>query len=798
MRRQPRIRIFYAPLAAILAGLAAILAGLAANPASAQDEADAQELEEIEVIGITPLPGSGLPAEKFPANVQVQDGEDIRESQASFFTEYLNNNLGSVHVTDATTNPLQQDILYRGFEASPLLGTPIGISLYQDGVRINEPFGDTTNWSLIPQSSIGSLAIVPGSNPLFGRNTLGGALVIQTKTGFSHPGTRGGLTYAPEFERYTTQLETGGNNGDWGWFITGEYFDEQGWRDDSPSEAKTLFGDLSWRPSDATELNLSMNLAETELIGNGAVPVELEAIDSDAVFTSPDLTAENLVFFNLRGEHAVSDEILLSGNTYFRSSDRDTLNGDESEFAECENPGNAGLVCESEEEEDDGGVGLADEEVIEDPTFGPVPAVPTTVGIEDVFAPGVNNRSNTEQEGYGASGQATFFQDLFGRQNQFIVGLEYNQADVDFTQSTELGYLDDQRAAVGSGFFVDDSFTDLETDVTSYALYLTDTLSVTEALAVTLSGRYDYTDIELNDNLGTALEGDHDFDRFNPAIGATYSFAPALTVFGGYSESTRAPTPAELTCADPNDPCRLPNAFVADPPLDEVVAKTFEAGFRGDLGNMNYSAAAFNTTNEDDILFQTGVGLVGQGFFDNVGDTERQGVELFLNGSVLDDRLGWFFKYTYLEAEFQEDFQIASENHPNAVDERLQVEDGDEIPAIPEHILKAGLDFRVLPNLGIGGEVNYIGESFAVGDPSNDLDEVDDYTVVNLQSRYYFNEYVRATLRVLNVFDEEYETFAIIAEEPNEVLLDFPGFENPRFIGPGAPRAAVFGLEVVF
>lgn len=82
-------------------------------------------------------------------------------------------------------NPFQPDLNFRGFTASPLLGTPQGLSVYMDGVRLNQPFGDVVSWDLIPRSVIGSIALMPGSNALFGLNTLGGALAIQTKDGLN-------------------------------------------------------------------------------------------------------------------------------------------------------------------------------------------------------------------------------------------------------------------------------------------------------------------------------------------------------------------------------------------------------------------------------------------------------------------------------------------------------------------------------------------------------------------------------------------------------------------------------------
>ncbi|HEX2242583.1 MAG TPA: TonB-dependent receptor plug domain-containing protein, partial [Gammaproteobacteria bacterium] len=188
----------------------------------------------IEIIGVTPTHGTGLAESKIPANVQSATSEEIERTHSPDLPDFMNYRLGSVHINQAQANPLQPDVQYRGFTASPLLGLPQGMAVYQDGARINEPFGDTVNWALIPQSAISSINLLPGSNPLFGLNALGGALSIQTKSGFTHSGTRGEAYYG-SFDRKFVQAERGGHNDALSYFITGEYFDEDGWRDFSPS-----------------------------------------------------------------------------------------------------------------------------------------------------------------------------------------------------------------------------------------------------------------------------------------------------------------------------------------------------------------------------------------------------------------------------------------------------------------------------------------------------------------------------------------------------------------------------------
>ncbi|MCK5728783.1 MAG: TonB-dependent receptor plug domain-containing protein, partial [Methylococcales bacterium] len=214
------------------------------------------ELEDVEVLGVTPLSGSSIPLEKIPANVQTATQEQLKASQAITIGDYMNRSMGSVHVNEAQNNILQPDIYYRGFVASPLMGLPQGISVYLNGVRFNEPFGDTVNWDLIPQGAIDTLSLIPGSNPLFGLNTLGGAVSMKTKTGFSAPGHQLDLS-AGSWERYSQELTSGWNNGTWGYFLDVHHLEENGWRDFSPTEANQIFGTLSWR-GDRGQLDLTL------------------------------------------------------------------------------------------------------------------------------------------------------------------------------------------------------------------------------------------------------------------------------------------------------------------------------------------------------------------------------------------------------------------------------------------------------------------------------------------------------------------------------------------------------------
>ena len=269
---------------------------------------------------VGPLPGLGLTKEEIPGNVQSLSAEDIKEFQALSMSDLFNSKLQGVMVNDYQSNPFQMDVQYRGFTAGPQIGTPQGLSVFFDGIRVNEPFGDVVNWDLIPMNAIASVDVFPGSNPIFGLNTLGGAFTVKTKDGFNY--TDGDVQLlAGSFDRKQLQVEKGWNNGTIAFFGSGSFHDENGWRDDSPSQVNQVFGKASYR-GDKLDINLSTLLVKTKLVGNGLIPTAMYDKDDESVFTSPDTTENTLQQFQLSGAYQVNDTFSITGQVYRRNSKR--------------------------------------------------------------------------------------------------------------------------------------------------------------------------------------------------------------------------------------------------------------------------------------------------------------------------------------------------------------------------------------------------------------------------------------------------------------------------------------------
>ena len=779
---------------------------------------DAQQVdEEIVVIGVTPNRGAGLPEEKIPYNVQSASSDDLDRSQSLDLADFLKHNLGSVTINDAQNNALQPDIQYRGYTSSPLLGLAQGMAVYQNGVRINEPLGDTVNWDLLPESAIYSIDLISGANPLFGLNTLGGALSVEMKDGFNSEGHNLEV-YGGSFDRIVTTAESSGNNGSVGYYANVHYFDEEGWRDESASDAINFYGGLSWRGA-MTSLNLNAQHGDSYLVGNGAIPEELLAVDRDAIFTAPDITENNMIMVSLDGNHDFTDNIKVDFNLFYRENDTDSFNGDGSEFGiEIDEHGTWMLVEEDDDDDDDNGHG--DDDNGDEGEFVDTYGDGDLSGIEIVS---INTVSRRRQESYGTDIQLSFLNDLMGKNNQMVLGFSYYTGESRFNSETEIADMDRvtrSTLGLGAGVFLLDALTMLKTETETASFYFMEVMDISDRLTLTLSGRLNNTLIDLEDRSEQRpeLDGEHDYFRFNPAVGLTWQATDSMNFYGSYSESSRAPTPIELACndsvftraviaarnegEDADDiefECRLPNAFLADPPLEDVVTKSFEAGLRGSMGLVDYHLGFFHATNNDDILFQTTGRATG--LFANVDKTRRLGFEGMLEGST--GKIDWFIAYTYLEATFEDEFDaVSSSNHSFAAENEsgghvIKVSPGDRIPGLPEHSLKMGANYLLFERLDVGFDVIYNSNQVLRGDESNQLDPVDGYAVVNLRANYKFNDNISLFARVTNLFDEDYESFGLLGEEPNEVpVAAFEDFESPRFLGPGAPRAGFVGVKL--
>ena len=737
------------------------------------------ETGTVEVIGDTPLPGLGVARDEVPSNVQALSGKELQRRQSSTLPEFFDEALPSVNTNGISGNPYQPNLNYRGFTASPLLGTPQGLSVYLDGMRLNEPFGELVNWDLIPQNALSALNLLPGSNPVFGLNTLGGALSLRTKSGENHPGTAleaGGGS----FGRWQVEGEHGGSRGPLGWFVAGNVVEDQGWRDFSPSRVNQGFAKLGYQTRD-TDLDLSILGADNRLTGNQLTPSQMLQQRWESVYTQPDVTDNRAWGLNLTASREISESLWLGGNVHHRETRTGSSNPDVNQIR-------------------DERVGVVPYE--DDPT--------------DIQRSAALNRSNLTQKASGLTLQATWQpQDA----SQLTAGVAFERGDATFVRSYQLGSFTADRGVTASGDEIES--VNLDGGTRTESVYATYNWRFVPAWSLTASARYNRTHVTTEDHIGIpfpppakGLDNDFTYSKLNPAFGLTFQPASSLTLYGSYGQGSRAPSPIELACADKEAPCLLPNAMQSDPFLEQVVTRTLEGGVRGKMGAAaSWDLSLFRADSQDDILFVSAGN--SQGYFQNFGRTRRQGLEASLSGQV--SAFDWSFNYALVDATFQSDATIVSPGNstrgtaPGTAADEILVSAGDRIPGIPLHQFRLGGGWMALPGLRLGASVIAFSSQYVRGNENNQHQAgtfndrtfegsgtVPGYAVVNLTAAWNFTPQWELLGRVSNLFDKRYSTSGQLGEDafPNGSFESDPElWRNDTFYAPGAPRALWVALR---
>ena len=729
--------------------------------AHADNAAEAFELPTVQVVGTTPLPGLGVPLRDVPANVQVFGAGDIGRMQSLSLTQFLGENAGSVGVASGQGNRFQQSLDFRGLTASPLLGTPQGLSVFQDGVRINEAFGDVVNWDLLPRSAISSVQLLPGSMPAYGLNTLGGALAIYTKSGAQYPGASAEIS-AGSWGSREAEFQVGGARGRLDGFATGHFEDDNGWAEHNPSHLRQFFGKVGYQ-DDSSDLDVSVTLADNRLQGTQTLPQSF--LDSPRqAYTYPDENDNKLAFVAAKGSRFLSDDLLVGGNAYARHYR--SVN-----FASNVN--------------DNFGNG-------DTPASAPYAAL--------------NDRSDIDQKSWGAGIQLTWTGRILRLPSQLAVGASGDFGDTRFRQDEQLANFTADRGTLGVGDFY--PLTDVALRNAYTGVFATDTLTLAPRWTLTVAGRYNRAHVVIDDRSGSdsGLDGNHRYSRLNPAVGINYNPAPALTVYAGYNEGMRAPTPIELTCADPAAPCKLPNEFLADPPLAMVVSKTAELGARGKLGmTTDWSAALFRTDLDNDIEFiAAGAGSSNAGYFQNVGSTRREGFEAGIATQF--GPLHVSLRYNHLDATFRSAFAAASADNSAAdATGAIAVRPGNRIPGIPADTIKLRVEYA-RGALSVGAGVFAASDQYAHGDENNaDIHgRLPAYAVVGLDLQYDASPQLQVYARVDNLLGRRYYNFGLLGSNvftgPARSFGPASGIDavSEQFRAVGAPRTVSVGLRYRF
>ncbi|MCY7370516.1 MAG: TonB-dependent receptor [Polaromonas sp.] len=740
------------------------------QPAASAPASAVPLLGQIDVLGRAPLPGLAEERDRYPGNVQTADDAAIERSGGASLPEFMNRQLQGVTVNEVQGSPFQVDVNYRGQRLSPTLGSAQGLSVYLDGVRINEPFGDVMNWDLLPEAAISGLALLPGSNPLFGLNTLGGALVLTTKSGATHPGTEVDVSLA-SFGRRRLDFSHGREWGEgWHAYAAGTQFRERGWRDESPGELGNLFLKLG-RQQGASDWGLSYLQARSELVGNGLLSQSLYNIDRRSGYTFEDRTRQRARLLNFTFNHALDAQQRVSASAWLRKGQRDGSTGDVNGkwtdwLAGCQTTPTAPACAD--------------------------PSDPGYVGHTAVV-----NRSRADQSSGGVGLQWS------GKSgaHQLTAGTGYVGSRIGYDQFEQLAAFDGSRVARPDLAEPVEQQVSLRGDSATASLYGSDVIALGPDTQLTLSARYNRTRVRntLDSGTGPADES-FSYSKLNPAVGATHALGSALTLFGNWSQGTRVPTALELGCADPARPCVLPTGLQADPYLKQVVARTVEVGLRTrPATGTELSAALFRTVSKDDLVFVRS-GVSQGGYFSNIDRTLRRGLEL--SAQSVTGNWRWQGSYTWLQAVYLGEGVLQGPLSTDAEPNRFS--GGTPIAGLPQHALKASVTWRATARLNLGADLLAASSQAVAGNESGlrpELGRLAGHKLLHLRSSYQLTPHWQSYLRVNNALKQRYASFAGSNRDlfPAGRALQ-PGEEAAaaRFLAPGAGRSILVGARYVW
>ena len=413
-----------------------------------------------------------------------------------------------------------------------------------------------------------------------------------------------------------------------------------GFRNTSASEIYRLFTDLGWR-NDVAELHLALTAADNTLGNPGATPVQALNADIASIFTAPNEVYNKYVGLNLHGTASLGATTSLQGLAYAQTLTQRIPNGITAQVGPCDD--GSGLLC------NDDGTPVTDRR-----------GQPVRDFLNGATYSGLSSQG-LDSHAYGASAEVTNDIEVAAHNNHLVAGASLDGSDSVFDGAQQIGGFDPYtRSYLGPGVTQDQPSAGVNpvrvASVTRfYAAFAEDVVSVTPALDLNLAGRFNNAAIDLHDKLGGPVGGQHGYNRFNPSAGLVYRVAPWLHLYGGYSETNRAPTPQELSCASAATPCSLLNFFVGDPNLKQVVAHTIELGARGTVapfagGRLGWNADYFHTRNADDLIYQSTVQNPNLAYYSNDGVTLRQGVEADIRYDT--EKLHASIGYAYTDATF--------------------------------------------------------------------------------------------------------------------------------------------------
>jgi len=710
-------------LGAVLGVLVAAGRALAADPSPEppRDEG-VLRLPPVQVVAPAPLP-EALPRSWVPGAVDILQGTEIGSPRPLVLPDLLER-LPGVTLQNEQGNPLQPNLTIRGFVASPVTGLPQGVSVYLDGVRINEPTVEEVNFDLIPLESVDRIEVIRGPSALFGRNTLGAAISLTTRRGEARREIATEIS-GGSFGHVDTRFLLSGQTRPLDYFVALVASHEDGYRDATDSRVARAFGKfgVSAGGLDAT---VSYQYSNDRIKQAGSLPQSELRIDRRANFTAGDFFAPELNMAIVNARYLLGESVTLEGNGFVRALSAEQFN--------------VNLIA-------------------------------------------ANSRLSNTTLSAGGSLQASSRNVIAGRDNVAVLGVEYVNSQV-----TSRTFEEAAGAAQTLEAYVAD-------DQNAVGVYAQDTLVLARgftgpgsSFVLTAAARWDYLRHDIDDRLGGPSSGVWSYNRVNPRAGVNLNVSERLGFFASYSQGYRAPAFLELTCAGPGAVCPGLQVGVApDPPLKAVTATNYEVGMQArPLTWLDIDVSAYRTNVSDDIFSVSPTGTTGV-FFQNVGQTRREGVEVGLRGRW-DGALDGYLNYAYTRATFQERVELATPLPPG----QESVPAGSSLTLVPNHRLNAGIAYRPWPWLTLAMDARWVSSQFLRGDDANRQPPLPGYWVANTGATARWRGF-EGFIRINNALDNRYETFGTFA--PNGRA---PGAPVERFLTPASPINVLAGLRYVY
>jgi outer membrane receptor for Fe3+-dicitrate len=708
-----------------------------------------QRLAPQRITG-TRLAPSDSAALSLAARANMLSAADVRSvSPGPATTAQLLTRLNGVSVFDDQGTRAQPTLDLRGWTLSPVVGVPQGVSVFLDGVRINEADAQQVNFDLIPSDAISGASVVRGPMALYGKNSLAGAVLLSTRRGETPSRVEGGVSTGQFGYREAHALASGATETSLGTLdalVLARASDESGFRRASAANTRMLFANLGRRSRDpnGADVALSMEYAHDRVYQPGSLPETLFDSDPRANYTAGDFFAPDLLHVALRGSTPLG-AATFRGNAFVRRTATEQFN------ANVDAPSSRAQVD--------------------------VMSAGSTVELDVPYRlasrPGsltLGAELSHDRVRYGVSAEPT-------------VDAPAAPPDCDPSGLCENARVNADNAGV-FGQIVVPLIGSADHEVSNLPL------------ALDLAARADYVRVPLRDLRDASNDGTSTFRRVSPRAALAFHGMRDVSAYVAVGTAFRAPAPLELACADEASPCVLPFSLGDDPPLAPVTVVNFEAG--GDWTPWPWLAAnlsVYDSNIRNEIVFAASSRTAG--FFRNVPRTRRRGLEV---GARAERRRGAgtlrvYAQYAYVSARYRSTVQLAS-----ALPNEPLVTPGDRMPLSPAHRASIGVGTTVVTRSSVfDGDlrVRSVSTQFLRGDEANVHRPLPGYAVTSSHLSARVARYTIA-LDVDNLFGERFATFGTFASDP--LASPGPSGEPPvvRFLTPAYPRSLTFSVSAIW